>query len=340
MGTGFSAVCGSKRSVLITNSVRKLPTIRENDVDSDIDVGADVDINPSSGKLHAAESRDSGIGENDVPHSYLIQRPNGSEFLRNSSDSSPEKNNNSSKPGDDEKNARASRPSSCRLGHRGHRGKHDPAKLSPNLSDSQIQRLVTSARNQRNGAESGTSTGELSDDTLSLNSVSSVSPDRRTNTRPKSARRRGNRRGTSGGRSGRTSAQTVNDLDSSTDTEISDTDMLSIPDETGPFGRSKEETPQRRGWVRTEDFTDVMITTSVTPRAGGASDMYRIVSGTYSDIDMNLAKKASERSISSIILTPMDGHSNTPSNSEWFDAQNEVCNHYEGVSVLCIQFVH
>lgn len=330
MGTGISTVCGSKRSVLITDSVRKLPTIRENDADSDIDVGADLEIKPSSGKLHAAESRDSGIGENDVPNGYLVQRQNGSGFLRHSSDSSPEKNNN--KVDSDEGGKRAFRPHSCRLGHRGHRDKGSANKpLRQNeLSDSQIQRLVTSARNQKNknDVSSSNSMGELSDDTLSLNSVSSVSPDRRTNSRPKSARRRTCRRG-------RNTARTLDNPDSSTDTEISDTDMLSIPDETGPFSKNKNDTPQRRGWVRTEDFTDVMISTSVTPRVGGTSDMYRIVSGSYTDIDVNLAKKASERSISSIILTPMDGKS-TPSNSECFDAQSDFSEHCEGVSVSCI----
>lgn len=333
MGTGISTLCVSKRSVLIANNVRTLPTIRENDVDSDIDVGADLEINPSTGKLHAAESRDSGIGENDVPHGYMQHRPNGSGFLRSSSDSSPEKNNNT-KNDDDESRSRSTRPHSCRLGHRGHRGRSNTHKQTAKteLTESQIQRLVTSSRNKRNAGDlvtansvSRDSIGELSDDTLSLNSVSSVSPDGRANVRPKSARRRHGRR------HGRNTARTVDNLDSSTDTEISDTDMLSIPDETGPFGRSKAEA-QRRGWVRTEDFTDVMISTSVTPRVGGPTDMYRIVSGTYSDFDVNLAKKASERSISSIILTPMDGHS-TPTNSECFHAQNDLCNHCEGVSV-------
>ena len=340
MGSGISALCVSKRSVLIENSVCKLPTIRENDVDSDIDEVGDGDINPSTGKLHAADSRDSGIGENDVPNSYLIQRPNGSGFLRNSSDSSPEKNNNG---GDDESRTRSSRPHSCRLGHRGHKGRSGTSKQSvkapTDITESQIQKLVTSSRNQRNWGETGTlnnslnrdSVGELSDDTLSLNSVYSISP----HDRPKSARKRNGRRHVSGGNS----ARTEDILDSSTDTEISDTDMLSIPDETGPFGRSKADT-QRRGWVRTEDFTDFLITTtSVTPRVGDSSnDMYRIVSATFTDNDVNLAKKASERSISSIILTPMDGLSSPSNSTECSHAPSELCNHYDRVSVTYTLF--
>jgi len=338
MGSGISSVCTSKRSVLIANSVRKLPTIREDDVDSDIDVEQDYEINPSSGKLHPAESRDSGIGENDVPHG-VFQKLNGSGFLKTSSDSSPEKNNNDSNT-DDEPNSRVLRPRSCRLGHRGQNG-HERRAQNQNgtdLSDSKIRQFVRSARNPSGQAEiTDHSLCDLSDDTLSLNSTSSVSPDRRqSNRRPKSAsaRNRSNKRSKW---SARQDTDVVNDLETSTDTDgLSDTDMLSIPDETGPFSvKSKgDEAPQRRGWVRTDDFTDVMITTSMTPRVGGPSDMYRIVSGSYADVDVNLAKKASERSISSIILTPMDG-SVTPTNHDWFDVPpNEMYhNTIEGVSV-------
>ncbi|XP_052781977.1 uncharacterized protein LOC128218359 isoform X2 [Mya arenaria] len=332
MGSGISSVCTSKRSILIANSVRKLPTIHEDDVDSDIEIEQDLEINPSSGKLHPAESRDSGIGENDIPHGYVFQKVNGS-----GSDSSPEKNNNDVNT--DEK-TRVSRPRSCRLGHRGQKGQRVLNKVGQgtDLSDSQIRKFVRSARDKSYPAEiEDHSHCDLSDDTLSLNSTSSASPDRRqSNRQPKSAnnKRRSNKRNKS---STRGSTEIVNDLDTSTDTDgVSDTDMLSIPDETGPLSssrsnRAKDDTPHRRGWVRTEDFTDVMITTSVTPRVGGHADMYRIVSGTYSDVDVNLAKKASERSISSIILTSVDGNT-TPTNSECFDVPpNEMYyNHCEG----------
>ncbi|XP_052781978.1 uncharacterized protein LOC128218359 isoform X3 [Mya arenaria] len=277
MGSGISSVCTSKRSILIANSVRKLPTIHEDDVDSDIEIEQDLEINPSSGKLHPAESRDSGIGENDIPHGYVFQKVNGS-----GSDSSPEKNNNDVNT--DEK-TRVSRPRSCRLGHRGQKGQRVLNKVGQgtDLSDSQIRKFVRSARDKSYPAEiEDHSHCDLSDDTLSLNSTSSASPDRRqSNRQPKSAnnKRRSNKRNKS---STRGSTEIVNDLDTSTDTDgVSDTDMLSIPDETGPLSssrsnRAKDDTPHRRGWVRTEDFTDVMITTSVTPRVGGHADMYRI----------------------------------------------------------------
>ncbi|XP_052285581.1 uncharacterized protein LOC127881606 isoform X4 [Dreissena polymorpha] len=334
MGSGISTLCTGKRSVFIANSVRKLPTIREDDVDSDFDVEHDLEINPTAGKLHPAESRDSGIGENDVPNGYFIQRHNSSGFLKTSPDSSPETNNNDNDT-DEEHHVRVSRPHSCRLGHRGHRGQSANSKNvhRAELSESQIRNLVRSARNQTSrGAHIIENTAfDLSDDNLSINSASSMSPDRRqTQGRPKSSRRR------SKGRKKRTSGA-VDDIDSSTDTDgVSDTDMLSIPDETAPFssrGEGAVVTPQRRGWVRNDDFTDVMITTSVTPRVGTSTDTYRVVSGTFSDVDVNLAKKASERSISSIILTPLEGTC-TPTNSECFDVSGsptELCyNHCEG----------
>ncbi|XP_053377512.1 uncharacterized protein LOC123530427 isoform X3 [Mercenaria mercenaria] len=278
MGSGVSTVCGSKRSVLIANSVRKLPTIREDDIDSDIDVEAELEIKPTSGKLHQAESRDSGIGENDVPNGYLFQRQNLSANLRNSSDSSPEKSREHENNKQNEQTTRVSRPHSCRLGHRGHRGHSESVGSSrkAELSDSQIRRLVRSAKGDPLVSNAENIRDELSDDTLSLNSVSSLSPDRRTNARPKSARRRLNKRNRNNKSEGKNSARLISDLDSSTDTEISDTDMLSIPDETGAFNRSKDNTPRRKGWVRNEDFTDVMISSSVTPRVGAPTGMYRI----------------------------------------------------------------
>jgi hypothetical protein len=337
MGSGVSTVCGSKRSVLIANSVRKLPTIHEDDSDSDIEVETELEIKPTSGKLHQAESRDSGIGENDIPNGVLFQRQNVSSILRNSSDSSPEKTREKENNKQNEEASRVSRPHSCRLGNRGHRGQSRNAEnlRKAELSDSQIRRMVRSAKGDSLVSNNDNTRGDISDDTLSLNSVSSISPDRRTNTRPKSARRRLNKRNRNNKNEGNTSTRVISDLDSSTDTEVSDTDMLSIPDETGAFNRSKDNTPRRKGWVRNEDFTDVMISSSVTPRIGGPSGMYRIVSGTYSDMDVNLAKKASERSISSIILTPMDGM-NTPTNSECFDAPHDLCYHCEGVSVISV----
>ncbi|KAL4226885.1 hypothetical protein ACF0H5_014863 [Mactra antiquata] len=328
MGTGISTVCGSKRSVLIANSVRKLPTIREDD--SDVDVDNELEIKPTSGKLHQAESRDSGIGENDIPGGFLFQRYNVSNTLKNSSESNNEKVKEKEKNEQNDETTRASRPHSCRLGHRGHKGGRSEEK-SKKLSDSQISRLVRSVKPDKSRTKGDNNLDELSDDTLSLNSVSSVSPDRQViNSRPKSARKRVNRKNKNKKNDERLSAKLISDLDTSTDTETSDTDMLSIPDETGAFNRSKDESSRsRRGWVKNENFTDVTLTSSVVPRAGdGHTDMYRIVSGSYADMDINLAKKASERSISSIILTPMDGMI-TPTNSECCDAP-DLCNNCEG----------
>ena len=316
MGTGISTACGSKRSVLIANSVRKLPTIPEN-VDSDAD--GDLDKVHRPGKLHTAESRDSGIGENDIPNGYLFQKSSGTGvFKGSSSESSPEKSG-------DHNSSRVSRPQSCRLGHRGHHGNGKNNK-NTELSDSQIRRMVRSARGQPGVPMK--STDDLSDDTLS--NASSPSPTRQN--RPKSARRK-NR--TNNAQSSGNSPKIISDLDTSTDTDVSDTDMLSIPDETGAFTRGREDTPKRRGWVQNEDFTDLVLTSSITPRAGCSTDMYRIVSGTHSDYDLHLAKKASERSISSIILTPMDG-SITPTNSECFDPSNDMYYTCGGVSVTYV----
>ena len=330
MGSGISTVCTSKRSVLIVNSVRKLPPIPENEADSEFE--AEIEINPRSGKLHAAESRDSGIGENDIPNYFT--RTNGSGFLRSSSnESSPEKK---IEKGDDEEemtSSRPSRPHSCRLGHRGHPSSAKRTRKTE-VSESQIRRMVQSGKRQSTEVQafdfddSNDKTLESSDnDTLSCNSSSSPVCD----ARPKSARRR-HRRNTKS-RETKNSVRNIKDLDTSTDTDISDTDMLSIPDETWSFNRGKDGNDRRRGWVGNEDFTDIMVTTSCTPRTPG--DFYRIVSGTFADVDVNLAKKASERSISSVILTPMDGVC-TRTNSECFDAPNDFLYHNEGVSVIYI----
>ena len=330
MGSGVSALCGNKRSVLIINSVRKLPPIPESEADSDIE--PEIEIQPRSGKLHAAESRDSGIGENDIPN--YIQRINGSGFLRNSSnESSPEKKKEKEigGAGDAEMtSSRPSRPHSCRLGHRGHPGSAKRTRRTE-VSESQIRRMVQSGKRQSNNVQSfnlndsSDKTLDFSDnDTLSNHSSSSPARDQR----PKSAKRRHRRNART--RDSRNSARNIRDLDTSTESDISDTDMLSIPDETGSFHRGKNNGDQRRGWVGTEDFTDIMVTSSRTPRTPG--DFYKIVSGSFSDADLNLAKTASERSISGVILTPVDG-SCTSTNLECFDAPNDCLFHNEGVSV-------
>lgn len=330
MGSGISSVCGSKRSVLVVNSVRKLPPIPENETDSEIE--AEVEINPSSGKLHAAESRDSGIGENDIPNYFI--RPNGSGFLRSSSnESSPEKKKENDKGNEETTSARPSRPHSCRLGHRGHPSSAKRTRKTE-VSESQIRRMVQSGKRQTTDVQSleldySNDKLILSSDNDTLSNNSSSSPVR--DARPKSAKRRHRRNARS--RETKTSTRSIKDLDTSTDTDISDTDMLSIPDETNSFRGGKENGDRRRGWVGNEDFTNIMVTSSRTPRMPG--EFYRIVSGSFADADLNLAKKASERSISSVILTPMDG-SCTRTNSECFDAPNDFLYHNEGVSVSYI----
>ena len=337
MGSGVSALCGNKRSVLIINSVRKLPPIPENEADSDFE--PEVEIQSRSGKLHAAESRDSGIGENEIPN--YIQRINGPGLLRNSSnESSPEKKREgeSGHIGDEEMtSARPSRPHSCRLGHRGHPSSAKRTRRTE-VSESQIRRMVKSGKRQSNNVQSFSintvdKTFDLSDnDTLSNHSSSSPIREQR----PKSAKRRHRRNAKS--RDGRNSARNIRDLDTSTESDISDTDMLSIPDETGSFHRGNNNGEQRRGWVGNDEFTDIMVTSSRTPRAPG--DFYRIVSGSFSDVDPNLSKTASERSISGVILTPVDGNSSTSTNLEWFDAPNDCLYHTEGVSAPLIERWH
>ena len=330
MGSGISTVCGSKRSVLIVNSVRKLPPIPENEADSEFET--EIEIQPRSGKLHAAESRDSGIGENEVTNYFT--RTNGSGFLQSSSnESSPEKKIENEAEEDEMTSARPSRPHSCRLGHRGHPSSAKRTRKTE-VSEHQIRRMVKSGKTNSTIVQpfdienSNDKTLDSSDnDTLSCNSSSSPARD----ARPKSARRRHRRNARS--RETKTNARNIKDLDTSTDTDISDSDMLSIPDETWSVLRGKDGDDRRRGWVGNEDFTDIMVTSSRTPRSPG--DFYRIVSGSFADADVNLAKKASERSISGVILTPMDGVC-THTNSECFDAPNDFLYHSEGVSFIYI----
>ncbi|KAK3579092.1 hypothetical protein CHS0354_029951 [Potamilus streckersoni] len=278
MGAGIStySLCGSDRSVLIPSTARKLPPIPENDMEYNIEM--ETEIKPSSGKLHPADSRDSGIGENDIPSGLLLKRNGKHNDFSNG--------NNKVYDGqrdvvsDDDLSARPSRPRSCRLGHRGasHRSrvKHAHQQKAGNLPDSQIRRII-----QHTNVESVVCTDEnfnekrndldSSDNEDTLSNKSS-SPQR--DARPKSARRKLYKRST--GHDGVSSARTISDLDSSTDTDISDTDMLSIPDETGNFQKGNTGTPRRRGWVRTDDFTEVTLSTSFTPRSGSSTDFYRI----------------------------------------------------------------
>lgn len=118
MGTGFSVVCSSKRSVIISNSIRAVR--RDPDVEAD-----DTPVRIPS-KLHACESRDSGIVENEIPHYLSFSRPdvNIEDEIFEDDDQNDSDNSDDTVYRLEQLENKPSRPHSCRLGNRGNTAKN------------------------------------------------------------------------------------------------------------------------------------------------------------------------------------------------------------------------
>lgn len=310
MGTSFSVLCNTKRSVVISASVH--------------DIKEDVNDNiiSSPRKLHQCESRDSGIVENEIPHGL----PG---FSRVDTDS--ENNIIEDEYGDDESSgddvipsevAKVSRPHSCRLGNRSasHKKRDDIV-----LAEDKLVQLI------RTGKTGQSSSDENQQDIVredsfygdsNQNIVNNNSNGKRSNRKTKVSRFKNGK--DVGG------ATTIGDLNSSSG-ESSDGEMWIIPDETNDKSRRSS---QRKGWVSQDDVLDEETLTSRSDM-----DYYRIVSDSYNRYDANIMKKASEMSISSILLMPSDGFC-SPTNTDMDEPINSLPFHLQRVSALISHIKH
>lgn len=301
MGTGFSVVCSSKRSVIISNSIRA--------VRKDPDVEADDTPVRIPSKLHACESRDSGIVENEIPHYLSFSRPdvNIEDEIFEDDDQNESDNSDDTVYRLEQLENKPSRPHSCRLGNRGNTAKNRKNK------DSLVQeeKLVRILRQSKSSNQDRLTDDEQDD----LDREDSFYQGFRV----ESARRGNKRKSAKSYKSdGKRSSRTITDLNSSSDNDdVSDSEVWTIPDETDTLSPGSKGQGNRKGWVMEEGATTRESSGSTTPtstRSGQTIDYYKIVSESYERYDANLAKKASERSISSILLMPVDGF-HTPTNS-------------------------
>lgn len=288
------------------------------------DIKEDVNDNiiSSPRKLHQCESRDSGIVENEIPHGL----PG---FSRVDTDS--ENNIIEDEYGDDESSgddvipsevAKVSRPHSCRLGNRSasHKKRDDIV-----LAEDKLVQLI------RTGKTGQSSSDENQQDIVredsfygdsNQNIVNNNSNGKRSNRKTKVSRFKNGK--DLGG------ATTIGDLNSSSG-ESSDGEMWIIPDETNDKSRRSS---QRKGWVSQDDVLDEETLTSRSDM-----DYYRIVSDSYSRYDANIMKKASEMSISSILLMPSDGFC-SPTNTDMDEPINSLPFHLQRVSALISHIKH
>ena len=301
MGTGFSVVCSSKRSVIISNSIRAVR--RDPDVESD-----DTPIRTPS-KLHACESRDSGIVENEIPHYLSFSRPdvNIEDEIFEDDNHTESDNSDDTVYRLDQLENKPSRPHSCRLGNRGNTAKNRKNQDSL-VKEERLVRLLRQSKSSNAETHADDDPDELDREDSFYQGF-----------RVESARRGNKRKSAKSCKSdGKRSSRTITDLNSSSENDdLSDSEVWTIPDETDTLSPGSKGNGNRKGWVTEENAPTRESSGSTTPtstRSGQTIDYYRIVSDSYHRYDANLAKKASERSISSILLMPADGFQ-SPTNS-------------------------
>lgn len=345
------SICVGGRSICISDSLGILPGHKETEVED-----LAVVEKPSSGKLHNTESRDSGIVANEMPYNYTL--PNTlvnteEENEQRSPVPSPKVEKLPSAVDVTPQEERPSRPHSCRLGHRGTSqlvARKNREKNS-NFKESKILNLVRSKKANRNriSNEFDANNNGIGADDLSSSSgeEDNVFLVKKTNT-PRCSKRKQSSRLKSA-KSTKMSPQIVADLDLSSDESAAD-ELLSIPDETSEASYDKDDSSYRKGWVPSEGnetgvFPDANSEeTDTTSRSAdpNVSVAYKVVSSNH-----NVAKKASEMSISSIglILTSTvdDNTAPSPTNSdcfEWlcdFPFDNDMVSYYSCTNyIACI----
>ena len=281
MGTGFSAVCASKRSVVIANSICAIR--KEQQVGTE-----EQHLEPS--KLHPCVSRDSGIAENEIPHHLCLSRTYlDEEEIKD--DTGPESDVELSDNVVDEP-FKPSRPHSCRLGNR--KATQNRRSADVHVTEDKLVRYVRKTK-----SSGGNSFAPLIDDDDVLDREDSFYKGYRS----KSAvdRRRKNKRAKTAD-SRRTPL--VDDLAFSSEDNESDSEFWTIPDET--YNSSRDKGASKKGWVLEDELVSSGASTPTASKSTDILDYCRIVQESYNRYDTILAKKASERSISSIILLPAD----------------------------------
>lgn len=331
-------MCSSNRSVVIANSVRKikdrgsLPSIR----------GELEPLTPSvPGKLRPCISRDSGIVENEIPHGHNTDFSRGDYDLNSPGDADASSESDDEIVFTDKGSVSKLRPHSCRLGVRRRKQPVEDTNLVP---EDRLVRMLRATRSlDTEGDFDENIPSSRMDDGYNLNEDDRFYDKYNNNSvqfNNNSYKRRSSSRLRSGKSVSRRSTTTGSDVDSYSDSETySDSDFWTIPDETGMSDQNqKVEERNRKGWVNRDDGNSYETVSSSgsmtpTPRSSQTLDYYRIVSDSYKRYGANLHKKASERSISSIILMPIDDTYQS-TNMEWYhEPSNSFPSHLQRVSV-------
>lgn len=304
MGTGFSVLCNTKRSVVVISA--SVHDVKQEDVNDNI-------ILPPR-KLHPCESRDSGIVENEIPHGL----PG---FNRVDTDS--EYNIIDEDDGGDEDSSdddflpsevtKVLRPHSCRLGNRSSSNKKSKDVA---LTEDKLVKMIRTGKNGANSLEESEQDLDREDSFYGDSNGNNVN---QRNKQTKASRLKSAK--------DKSEPTVIGDLNSSSE-EASDGETWVIPDET--TGQSRKSS-QRKGWVSQDDVLGDETEASLTSRSASGMDYYRIVSDSYRRYDANLMKKASEMSISSILLMPADGLC-SPTNTDLDEPINSLCPHLQRVS--------
>ncbi|XP_033744867.1 uncharacterized protein LOC117330567 isoform X1 [Pecten maximus] len=327
MGSGFSSVCSSNRSVVISNSVRK---VRDRGSVPSIRAAPDHHLPRVPGKLRPCISKDSGIVENEIPHGQ------STDFSRSDSDlnireDADESNDSDETVYSEKDSVHTSRPHSCRLGDRRKSQKIKESGDSLVAEDRLVQylrasrSLGTEGDFDENFPSSRVGDDDDDDDGDEDSFYGSCNKNRKNYSRSSHKRKSSSRLRSGRSVSKRSSTTTGSYVDSDSDSEnYSDSDFWTIPDETG-MPSKKSDDRNRKGWVTHEDrksYDNYSSSGSMTPTPRSSQsqtlDYYRIVSDSYKRYGANLHKKASERSISSIILMPI-ADLRTPTNMEWYN---------------------
>ncbi|XP_048740844.2 uncharacterized protein LOC125654800 isoform X3 [Ostrea edulis] len=263
MGTGFSAVCSSKRSVIISNSIKAVR--RDPDVDPD-----DTPIRTPS-KLHACESRDSGIVENEIPHYLSFSRPDVNIEDEIFEDDSRSNSDNSEETVYrlEQSETKPSRPHSCRLGNRGNTAKNRVNKDSF-VEEDRLVRLLRQTKSSNHETPEDDGVNELDREDSFYQGF-----------RVESARRGNKRKSAKSYKSdGKRSTRTITDLNSSSENEDwSDSEFWTIPDETDTMSPGSKGSGNRKGWVmedKTVTYESSGSTTPTSTRSGQTIDYYKI----------------------------------------------------------------
>ncbi|XP_052086398.1 uncharacterized protein LOC127723675 isoform X2 [Mytilus californianus] len=302
MGTSFSVLCNNKRSVVVVSA--SVQNIKQEDVNDNIIT--------SPRKLHPCESRDSGI-ENEIPHGLpgFSSVDGENNIIDEDADGDDESSDDDILPCEITK---VSRPHSCRLGTRSSSRKKPDDIV---LAEDKLVKILRNGKTGNNSSDENEQDIEREDSFYGDTKQNIKSELKFQDKRTKVSRLKSGK-DTNG-------ATVIGDLNSSSG-ESSDGEMWVIPDETIDQSRKSS---QRKGWVSQDDaLGDESESITLTSRSQNGLDYYRIVSDSYQRYDAHIMKKASEMSISSILLMPSDGLI-SPTNTELDEPINSLPFHLQ-----------